>query len=195
MAQLTPSDIQFFESPEQFRIWLETNSEMAKEVWVGFHKRDTGKPSLTWSESVDQALCFGWIDGIRKSLGETSYVIRFTPRNPKSVWSTVNIKKVEELKKQGLMKPAGIKLYEARSLERSEIYSFEQGIITLPEPYLGTFKENKTAWKNFEAMPPSYRKPAIWWVLSAKQEITRLKRLQTLIQDSENNLRIGPMRR
>lgn len=195
MAQLTPSNIQFFESPEQFRSWLETNSEKAKEVWVGFHKRDTGKPSLTWSESVDQALCFGWIDGIRKSLGETSYVIRFTPRNPKSVWSAVNIKKVEELKKQGLMKLAGIKLYEARSLERSEIYSFEQGNITLPEPYLGTFKENKTAWKNFEAMPPSYRKPAIWWVLSAKQEITRLKRLQTLIQDSENNLRIGQMRR
>lgn len=195
MAQLSPSNIQFFESPEEFRKWLEINSETVKEVWVGFYKRETGKPSLTWSESVDQALCFGWIDGIRKSLGATSYVIRFTPRNPKSVWSAVNIKKVEELKKQGLMKPAGIKLFEIRSLERSEIYSFEQGNITLPEPYLGTFKKNEIAWKNFEAMPPSYRKPAIWWVLSAKQETTKLKRLQTLIQDSENNLRIGPMRR
>ncbi len=195
MAQLTPTNIQFFESQEQFRNWLEINSETAKEVWVGFYKRETGKPSLTWSESVDQALCFGWIDGIRKSLGETSYVIRFTPRNPKSVWSAINIKKVAELKKQGLMKPAGLKLFEARSLERSEIYSFEQGNITLPEPYLSTFKENKKAWSNFEAMPPSYRKPAIWWILSAKQEPTRLKRLQTLIQDSENNQRIGPMRR
>lgn len=195
MPGLTPFDIQFFESPEQFRSWLQANNEIKKEVWVGFYKRETGKPSLTWSESVDQALCFGWIDGIRKSIDAASYTIRFTPRNPKSIWSAVNIKKVEELKKLGLMKPAGIRLFDARSADNSEIYSFEQGKINLPDPYLHLFKANEKAWKNFEAMPPSYKKPAIWWVISAKQEATRLKRLETLIKDSENGLRIAQMRR
>lgn len=195
MAQLIPKDIRFFENQGQFRQWLELNSGECREVWVGFYKIKTGKPSLTWSESVDQALCFGWIDGIRKSIDETSYTIRFTPRNPASVWSAVNIKKVEELKKAGMMKATGLKLFEGRLVEKSEIYSFEQDNIALPEPYLSTFKQNIKGWENFEKMPPSYRKPAIWWVLSAKQETTRMKRMRQLIRDSEDGVRLAQMRR
>lgn len=192
---LLPTNIQFFESQEKFREWLEKNHTSEKEVWVGFHKVDTKKPTLTWSQSVDQALCFGWIDGIRKSLDATSYTIRFTPRNPKSVWSNINIKKVEELTKKGLMHPVGLELFKARKEENSGIYSFEQTSTEFTETYLSKFQTNKKAWDNFTSMPPSYRKAVFWWVMSAKQESTRQKRLEILIGDSERGERISQYKR
>ena len=174
----------FFKTPSDLRKWLEKHHDNEPELLVGFYKRDSGKPSITWPESVDQALCFGWIDGIRRSLGETSYTIRFTPRRARSVWSAVNIKRVGELKKQSRMKPAGLKAFAARKENRSGIYSYEQRTAELPEPYRRIVKKNKPAWKFSEDQPPSYRKAANWWVLSAKKEETRLKRLDKLLDYS-----------
>lgn len=171
----------FFKTPSDFRKWLEKHHDKEQELLVGFYKRDSGKPSITWPESVDQALCFGWIDGIRRSLGETSYTIRFTPRRAQSTWSAVNIKRVGELTKQGLMMPSGLTAFAARKENRSGIYSYEQRTAELPEPYRGMVKKNKAAWKFFADQTPSYRKAANWWVLSAKQEETKLKRLDKLI--------------
>ncbi len=185
----------FFSDPLKFRKWLEENHSKKKELLVGFYKKSSGKPSITWPESVDQALCFGWIDGIRKSIDEESYSIRFTPRNPKSTWSAVNIKKVEELKKLGLMKPAGLAAYKKREDRNSKIYSFEQKIIQFDSQYEKTFKKNKRAWNNFQLQPPYYRKTVTYWVMSAKQDETRLKRLDRLIKDSEAGLKIKEMRR
>lgn len=195
MAKLTPANIQFFASPDQFREWLEKNSETSSDVWVGFYKRDTGKPSLTWPESVDAALCYGWIDGIRKTLDEVSYTIRFTPRNPDSVWSSLNIRKAEEQIRAGLMKPAGLIAFELRKDSNSGIYSYEQQSVEFPESFIQMFKQNVKAWDFFSAMPPSYRKVSTRWVMSAKQEQTRLKRLETLIRDSENGMKITELRR
>ena len=180
----------FFKTPIEFRKWLEKNHAAAQELWVGFYKKASGKPSLTWPESVDEALCFGWIDGIRKGLDEVSYTIRFTPRRSRSVWSSVNIKRIEELKRQGRMRPAGLRAYEARIENKSEIYSYEQRSADLDEPYARQFKRNKEAWKFFQAQPASYRKAANWWVLSAKKEETRLKRLEKLMEDSAQGLRL-----
>ena len=184
----------FFSDQQKFRNWLDENHDKKKELLVGFYKKSTGKPSITWPESVDQALCFGWIDGIRKSIDEESYSIRFTPRNPKSTWSTVNIKKVEQLKKLGLMKAAGLAAYNRKEENNSKIYSFEQKIVKFDPKYEKTFKKNKKAWSNFLLHPPYYRKTVTHWVMSAKQEETRLKRLDRLIKDSEAGLKIKEMR-
>jgi len=153
-------------------------------LWVGFYKKDSGKPSITWPESVDQALCFGWIDGLRKSVDEETYTIRFTPRQPGSVWSAVNMRRVEELKEQGLMQPGGLRAFAARRENRSGIYSYEQRGDQLAEPYRATLAQNEAAWDFFQKQPASYRKAAGWWVVSAKKEETRRKRLETLIVDS-----------
>lgn len=195
MAQLIPNNIQYFESELHFREWLDKNWNTCTEVWVGFYKKGIDKPTLTWSQSVDQALCYGWIDGIRKSVDAESYVIRFTPRNPKSVWSDINIKKVAELTAKGLMKPAGLKLFEVRTDNNSRLYSFEQKTIEFSGELLEKFKQNAKAWKFFKSMPPSYQKAATWWVISAKQEKTQQKRLETLINDSEAGLKIAALRR
>lgn len=184
----------FFSKPSEFRKWLEKNHLKESELLVGFYKKDSGKPSITWPESVDEALCFGWIDGIRKSVDDESYTVRFTPRKPGSIWSAVNIKKAEDLTKKGLMFPAGAAAFAKRDENRSKVYSFEQEKIELGAAYEKKFKANKKAWASFQAMPPSYRKAAIWWVISAKQEATRIKRLETLIADSEAGLRIAQMR-
>lgn len=187
----------FFKKPADFRKWLEKNYEKETELYVGFYKKATGMPSITWPESVDQALCFGWIDGIRKSIDEDSYMIRFTPRKPGSIWSMVNMKKMEELKTQGLVHPKGIAAYERRKDDKSAIYSFEQhkDNIKLPAEFEAEFKKNKHAWKFFKSSAPSYQRAAIWWVTSAKREATRINRLHTLIIDSEAGLRIKEMRR
>ena len=185
----------FFSSPSDWHAWLEEHHETHEELWVGFHKRDSGKASITWPESVDCALCFGWIDGVRKSLGETSYVIRFTPRRSRSVWSAINIKRVAELTKIGLMRPAGIQAFEKRTGNRSEIYAYEQRKgAALSGAYEKTFQANKKAWKFFQAQPPWYRRTASWWVISAKKEETRLKRLAQLIEDSANDRTIRELR-
>ncbi len=180
----------FFPSQEDFRSWLEKNYQNSAEVLVGYYKLKTGKPSMTWSESVDQAICFGWIDGIRRSIDEESYCIRFTPRRPTSIWSAVNIKKVEELTKKGLMLPAGLAAFNLRKDDKSAIYSYENSELTLSEYFENQFKANKKAWNFFQTLSASVRKISIRWVMSAKQEITRQKRLNELIKDSESKRKI-----
>jgi uncharacterized protein YdeI (YjbR/CyaY-like superfamily) len=184
---MTPT---FFPTPAAFRDWLARHHADADVLWVGFHKKGTGKPSLTWPESVDEALCFGWIDGVRKSLGDESYVIRFTPRKPGSVWSSVNIRRARALIAGGQMQPAGLKAFEARKENKSGIYSYEQRGVELVEPYRGLMQQNAAAWRFFERQPPSYRKVVCWWVVSAKKEETRLNRLEKLIAYSAKGERI-----
>jgi uncharacterized protein YdeI (YjbR/CyaY-like superfamily) len=183
-------EITFFKSSSDFREWLEMHHADARELWVGFYKKNSGKPSITWPESVDQALCFGWIDGLRKNIDELSYMIRFSPRKSTSIWSAINMKRAEELGTQGLMRPAGKKAYELRKENRSGIYSYEQRSPALPDSYEKALKANKAAWDFFEAQPPSYRKTAFWWVVSAKKEETRLKRLEKLIEYSAGGKRL-----
>lgn len=190
MGVTEPKDIKFFKTQTAFRKWLEKNHAKKTEQWVGFHKRSTGKLSITWPESVDEALCFGWIDGIRKSIDENSYVIRFTPRNPKSIWSSINVKHVARLTKLGLIHPAGVKAFEARDEKKSAIYSYENKDKKLPPEYEKKFKANKKAWAYFSSQAPWYQRTASHLVISAKQETTRLRRLDTLIKDSEKGKRI-----
>ncbi|HBB87055.1 MAG TPA: bacteriocin-protection protein [Blastocatellia bacterium] len=171
----------FFKSPSDFRKWLAAHHANAKELLVGFYKKDTGKQSITWPESVDEALCFGWIDGIRRRIDDDSYSIRFTPRKTSSTWSAVNIARAKELSREGRMAAAGENAFVARKENRSGIYSYEQRSAELIEPYAGKLRRNKAAAKFFASQPPSYRKAANWWVISAKQEETRLRRLEKLI--------------
>lgn len=180
----------FFAKPEQFRRWLAKRHVTADELLVGFHKTDSGLPSLTWPESVDEALCVGWIDGIRKRVDECSYTIRFTPRRPGSIWSAVNIRRVQALIAEGRMQPAGLNAFAARKENKSGIYAYEQRQAELVEPYAGLLKKNRLAWTFFESQAPSYRKRACWWVISAKQEATRLKRLEKLIAASAQGTRV-----
>jgi len=179
-----------FETPGEFRAWLDENHATAEFLWVGFHKKGTGRPSLTWPESVDEALCYGWIDGIRKSLGAERYMIRFTRRKAGSVWSRVNVARVQALTELGRMRPTGLAAFQARKENRSGIYSFEQREVDLPEPYQGVLRQHKAAWEFFEKQPASYRKAAYWWVVSAKKEETRRKRLEKLIGHSAQAERI-----
>lgn len=177
-------NIVFFETPTHFRAWLEANHATAAELMVGFYKKGSGRPSITWPESVDQALCFGWIDGIRRRIDDDSYMIRFTPRRPGSNWSLINIRKVQELTEQGLMHPAGLAAYEARDPARTDEYSYESPPQGLDATYETEFRANTAAWAYWEAQPPHYRKGAAHWVMSAEREETRQKHLATLIADS-----------
>jgi uncharacterized protein YdeI (YjbR/CyaY-like superfamily) len=191
----TPRKIRFFRGPAQWSAWLEKHHAKATELWVGFYKRATGKPSMTWRESVGEALCFGWIDAVRKGIDADRYTIRFTRRKPGSVWSTVNIRRVAELRAEGRMRPAGEAAFAARKANKSGIYSYEQRPADLPAPWLGLFKKNKAAWKFFAAQPPWYRRTATWWVISAKREETRAKRFAQLARDSAAQLWIAQLRR
>lgn len=175
----------FFATPAEFRSWLEANHLSEKELIVGFYKVSSGKPSMTWSESVDEALCYGWIDGVKHSLDPDSYQIRFTPRKKTSIWSAVNIKKMEVLIAQGKMREAGLSIFQHRTESKSKVYAFENEEMKFAPEYEKIFKENKQAWLYFQSLAPSYRKPSANWVMSAKQEATRLKRLMELIADSE----------
>jgi uncharacterized protein YdeI (YjbR/CyaY-like superfamily) len=180
----------FFAKPDAFRAWLEKNHETKKELLVGFYKKDSGKPSITWPESVDEALCFGWIDGIRRTIDESSYSIRFTPRNPKSKWSAVNIKRVGELTKLGRMKPAGLAVFERRDASQKDGYSYERREAQLDAAMEKQFRANRKAWTFWEAQPPGYRRLLSWWVISAKRDETRAKRLERLIAQSAAGKRI-----
>lgn len=181
----------FFPTPADWRKWLAENHDKETELVVGYYKKDTGKSSITWPESVDQALCFGWIDGIRKSIDAESYTIRFTPRKPGSNWSWVNIKRFGELAEEGLVHPTGQAAFDKRKDEKSKVYSYEQrDIIELAEDYLRQLKANKAAFEFFEAQAPSYQKSVRYWIMSAKRPETRQKRLETLIEDSANGRRI-----
>ncbi|MHC1706557.1 MAG: YdeI family protein [Bacteroidales bacterium] len=180
----------FFENQLQFREWLENHYDKETELIVGYYKIDSGKPSMTWSESVDQALCFGWIDGIRKSIDRESYCIRFTPRRNTSNWSAINIKKVEDLTKAGLMKPSGLKAFSLKKDNKSGIYSYENDTTFLGSNYEIQFRENKKAWDFFMKQAPSYRKAIMRWIMSAMQEKTRQSRLMKTIKESEQQKRV-----
>ena len=180
----------FFEDQLEFRKWLEIHHSQEKEIIVGYYKIGADKPSMTWSQSVDQALCFGWIDGIRRSIDEISYCIRFTPRNPKSVWSDVNIKKVEVLTGQGLMNPAGLDIFNKRKDDKSKIYSYENKPVTLSEEYENIFKANGMAWEFFSTQVQSYQKSVFYWIMSAKLESTRITRLEKLIDASSQLMKV-----
>lgn len=180
----------FFEKPEDFRAWLSGNHATAAFLLVGFHKKGTGRKSMTWTESVDEALCFGWIDGVRKGVDAERYTIRFTPRRNGSVWSAVNIARVRALTELGRMLPTGLAAFEARREARSGIYSHEQGHVDLPEIYLGLLRRNATAWEFYEKQPASYRKAVNWWIASAKKEETRRRRLDSMIASSAQGERV-----
>jgi uncharacterized protein YdeI (YjbR/CyaY-like superfamily) len=186
----------FFPTPSEWRAWLAEHHAEAQELWVGLYKRDSGRPSITWPEAVDGALCFGWIDGVRKSIDAISYKIRFTPRKPRSVWSAVNVRRATELSAQGLMHAAGLAAFRKREGKRSEIYSYEQRkSAKLPAAYEKKFRANRTAWKFFEAQAPWYQRTCSFWVITAKKEETKLKRLAALIEHSEHQRTVPPLTR
>lgn len=186
----------FFSTPAKFRAWLEKNHESASELWVGYYRTGSGKPSITWPNSVDEALCFGWIDGVRKTVDDTSYMIRFTPRRPDSIWSNVNIAKMEKLLADGRVMPAGVAAYARRSDTRSGVYEYEKGKLAdrstsaFDVDVLRTFKREREAWRFFESQPPYYRKMMTFWIMSAKKPETRTKRLEKLMDQSARGERV-----
>jgi uncharacterized protein YdeI (YjbR/CyaY-like superfamily) len=183
--------IRFFTTPENFRKWLKAHHKNARELWVGFHKKGSGRPSITWPESVDEALCVGWIDGLRKRIDAESYRIRFTPRKATSNWSAVNIGRVQELCRLGRMRPAGTKAFELRTEEKSGIYAYENRKSAVWGAAAGKrFRSRPKAWAFFQKQPAGYRKLATWWVISAKKEETRQQRLEKLIAQSETGRRL-----
>lgn len=192
-SALTPAGVTFFVTPEAFRAWLEANHETAPELWVGYHRKATGRPSLTWEQSVDQALCFGWIDGVRKGLDGEAYTIRFTPRRRTSTWSAVNLRRVPELVALGLMRPTGLRAYEERDRRGDGTYSYESGPQDFPAGMQEQFAANAEAWAWFSAQPPGYRRTVTSWVTTAKQEATRARRLAKLIEESGAGRRLGAL--
>lgn len=190
-----PENATFFATPAKFRAWFEKHHSSASELWVGFYKKGSGRPSITWPEAVDEALCVGWIDGVRKSIDDESYRIRFTPRKPQSTWSAVNLARVEVLTREGRMRPAGLKAFEKRVEAKTGIYAYEQRkAAELDAASEQRFRSDPEAWEYFQSRPPGYRKTALWWVVSAKKEETRRKRLEQLIEDSRNQQPIPQLR-
>jgi uncharacterized protein YdeI (YjbR/CyaY-like superfamily) len=186
----------YFPTPADFREWLEANHAKAKELLVGFHKKGSGRPSLTWPESVDEALCFGWIDGVRRSLGETSYTIRFTPRRPTSIWSDVNVARVKDLERRGRLRPAGRRAFAARRAEKTGVYAFEQKEpARLSKEQEAALRANRKAAAFFDAQPPWYRRTATHWIVRAKRRETRERRLARLIEDSAAGRTLGYLTR
>lgn len=181
----------YFKSAADFRTWLEANHSAASELWVGFYKKDSGKGGLTYAEALDEALCFGWIDGVRKRVDELSFTQRFTPRKPKSNWSLINIRHVGRLKKAGRMSVAGLKVFAARSAAKSGVYSFENRPRQLSPELERQFKRDAAAWSFFQQQPPGYHRLMNFWIMSAKQEETRQRRLARLIADSKQGRRVG----
>lgn len=181
----------FFETEHDFRQWLEKHHETATELVVGYYKKSTGRPCLTWSESVDQALCFGWIDGVVNNIDEDSYKRRFTPRRPGSIWSAVNIDKMEKLLAADLVYPMGKAAYEMRKEHKSRIYAYEkEEIEQLPAEWETEFKANEAAWDFFSAYPPGLKRTVMHWVMSAKQEKTRRQRFEKLLEASKLHKRL-----
>lgn len=193
---MDPTDVTHFATPEDFREWLRSNHSERDELWVGYWKKATGRPSLTWEESVDEALCFGWIDGIRKRVDDEAYTIRFTPRREGSTWSRRNVEQFEELEVAGRIEPAGRAAFERRTEDNSGIYSFEQDEPpSLADEYLARLREDQAAWADWQERPPGYRRQVAHWVMSARRESTRERRLATLIEDCRAGRKIKPLRR
>ena len=188
-------DVTFFATPADFRRWLKKHHRTAKELWVGFYKKASGRPSITWPESVDEALCFGWIDGVRKSIDAESYVIRFSPRRPNSIWSLVNLRRAEELIAEKRMTTAGLQMFEERNRDKSGLYSFERQEARLAPKEEALFRADRSAWSFFQAQPPGYRRTVIWWIVSAKREETRARRLRILMEDCAAGRRIAAMQK
>src|SRR5687768_4239977 len=183
----------FFNSPDQFRKWLEQNHDKATELFIGFYKKASGKKSITYPEALDEALCFGWIDGVRKSIDEISYMQRFTPRKARSIWSNVNVRHAERLKKEGRMAEPGLKAYALRDPKRTGIYAFENAAREFSPEFEKKFRANKPAWEFFQSEPPSIRRTCIFWVIGARKEETRLRRLDQLIDSASKGIRRGVM--
>jgi len=181
----------FFKSGDEFRSWLEKNHDKQNELLLGFYKKASAKGGITYPKALDEALAFGWIDGVRKSLDDASYTIRFTPRKQKSIWSIVNIKRVGELAKLGRMRPSGLAAFKGRDLKRAKLYSYERKTSKLDGELEKRLKANKKAWEFFQAQPPGYQRVISWWIVSAKQEETRFRRVERLIRDSESGRRVG----
>lgn len=182
MSQGSAEEPVYFRTPAELRRWFARHHARASELWLGYWKVGSGQPSVTWPESVDEALCVGWIDGVRKRLDEQRYVIRFTPRKPTSVWSAVNIARMQALEAEGRLGDAGRAAFAARREHKSRIYSFEQASVELPPAYAKLLQASRAAWRDFESRAPSYRKAVIWWIVSARQEATRQRRLARLIE-------------
>jgi uncharacterized protein YdeI (YjbR/CyaY-like superfamily) len=181
----------FFKSAGEFRRWLETNHASAAEIFVGFYRKDSGRTGITYPEALDEALCFGWIDGVRKKVDDTSYTNRFSPRRAKSIWSAVNTRRLKQLIEAGRVTPAGLKVFQERDAARSKRYSYERERGELDADLLRRFRSNPGAWKFFEAQSPSYRRMMTWWILSARKDETRCRRLDALIADSAAGRRLG----
>lgn len=184
-----------FATADEFRAWLAKNHDRVAVLWVGYWKKATGRPSITWSESVAQALCWGWIDGLRRSIDDERYAIRFTPRNPDSTWSAKNLATYAELEARGLIQPPGRAVFERRDPEKTNDYSFERQRAEFSDEYRRRFQADEAAWSFFQSQPPGYRKTATLWVMSAKRQDTRDRRLATLMEDSAAGLRIKQLRR
>ena len=196
MTAVRANAIRYFETAGAFGEWLEKHRTAKAELWVGFHKKSTGRPSLTWPESVDEALCHGWIDGIRKRVDGDRYTIRFTPRKPGSIWSAINLRKAKALIASGRMRPAGLAAFRSRRDDRTAVYSFEQARAPrLPADLERIMRRSATAWVFFRSRTDWYRRTASWWVVSAKREETRKKRLAVLIACSEAKRPIPPLPR
>ena len=192
--KLEPHDVKFFVSTTELRDWFDANHVSAGELWLGYHRKATGKPTISWSDAVDEALCVGWIDGIRKRLDDTSSAQRFTPRRKGSNWSAINVDKVAALTAEGRMRPAGLAAFEARTAARTGVYSYEQAEALFSADELERFRTVPAAWADWDRRPPSYRKAVTFWVTSAKGADTRARRLEALIADSAAGVTVRPMR-
>jgi uncharacterized protein YdeI (YjbR/CyaY-like superfamily) len=189
-----PHDVRFFATPEELRDWFDANHQTADELWLGYYRKSTGRPSVDWSQAVDEALCVGWIDGVRRSVDHTSHVQRFTPRRKGSTWSAINVAKVATLTGEGRMRPAGLAAFEARTAANTAIYSYEREPAAFSPDEEARFRARPAAWTDWEARAPSYRRAVTHWVTSAKGVATRERRLETLIADSAAGRKVGPMR-
>jgi uncharacterized protein YdeI (YjbR/CyaY-like superfamily) len=189
-----PQDVLFLESTDELRDWFDANHETAEELWLGYHKKATGRPTVTWSEAVDEALCVGWIDSVRYSLDDERSAQRFTPRRKGSAWSAINVNKVAELTRQGRMRPAGIAAYEARDPDRTAVYSYERQAAALTDDETARVRANAAAWADWEHRAPSYKRTVTYWITSAKKPETRARRLAALIEASAAGEPVGPMR-
>ncbi len=194
-ANVVPAQPAFFARVAEWRAWLERHHGRESVLWVGFHKRGSGLPSITYAEALDGALCFGWIDGVRKALDATSYVTRFTPRKVRSIWSDVNTTRYRQLLRAGLVRAAGRAAFARRTATRAGLYSHEQPVVVFPPAFARALRANTRASAWFQAQPPSYRRMATWWVISAKQPATRERRFATLVSDSAAGRTIAPLTR
>lgn len=189
----TPRDVRFFATTTDLRDWFDVNHATAGELWLGYYKVKSGRPSITWSQAVDEALCVGWIDGVRYSLDEATHAQRFTPRRKGSTWSAINVAKVAMLTDQGRMRPAGVAAFEARDPARTAIYSYEREAAAFTDDEFARFQAHADAWADWERRPPSYRKQGTHWVTDAKQAATRERRLATLIEAHAAGRRPRPL--